>query len=201
MNIISFFVFASLGLYLENVLPSAVGVRRPFYYPFTKAYWFDSKSENAPDNMPEVQGNEERPNDGGPPKHDSNKVSNSSGAELHVNEKIEIDVANFEDVPEYLRRKEDDNQYMKITDLKKKFDGGFYAINGLYGEMYSDQIFALLGHNGAGKTTAINVLCGMLSSSSGNARIFGLDVKHDMKQLRRMMGICPQHNILFPKLT
>lgn len=39
MNIISFFLFGIVGLYLENVLPAAVGVRKPFYFPLTKSFW------------------------------------------------------------------------------------------------------------------------------------------------------------------
>ena len=100
-----------------------------------------------------------------------------------------------------MRRKEDNNQFISISNLKKKFGSNFYAINGLNGEMYEDQIFALLGHNGAGKTTTINVLCGMTSSSTGKASIYGYDVKTQMKEIRKITGLCPQHNILFPKLT
>ena len=63
------------------------------------------------------------------------------------------------------------------------------------------KFFALLGHNGAGKTTTINVLWGMLAASTGKASIYGYNIKTEMKEVRKMMGICPQHNILFPKLT
>lgn len=59
----------------------------------------------------------------------------------------------------------------------------------------------MLGHNGAGKTTTINVLCGMLAATKGKSMIYGYDVMTEMKEIRKMMGICPQHNILFPKLT
>ena len=125
---------------------------------------------------------------------EENQPNNSSDS-------LSIHGSNFEDIPEYLKRKEDDNEMIKITNLKKRFEGGFYAINGLNGEMYEDQIFALLGHNGAGKTTTINILSGMMAETSGKATIYGYDVKTEMKELRKMMGVCPQHNILFPKLT
>ena len=75
------------------------------------------------------------------------------------------------------------------------------AINNLNAKIYEDQIFALLGHNGAGKTTTINVLWGMLSASQGKASIYGYDILTEMGEIRKIMGICPQHNILFPKLT
>jgi ATP-binding cassette, subfamily A (ABC1), member 3 len=187
MNVVFFVVTLSLGLYLENVLPSAVGVRRPFYYPFTKSFWFEAKAVEHEHNE---EGNQH-----------NNKVGHSSEEEENDTEKKEIDPENFEEIPEYLRRKEDQNEFIKISNLKKKFDQGFYAIDDLNAEMYEDEIFALLGHNGAGKTTTINVLCGMLAASKGKAQIYGYNIKTQMKQIRKMMGICPQHNILFPKLT
>lgn len=67
--------------------------------------------------------------------------------------------------------------------------------------MYSGQIFALLGHNGAGKTTTISVLTGLFAATSGRASAFGVDLLEDQDEARKMMGVCPQHNVLFPTLT
>ena len=181
MMTISFFIFATLGLYLENVLPGAVGVRKPFYYPFTKQYWCDIKKKPKEENEEDEQ-------------RSSNRIANS------VDEDTQINPENFEEIPEYLQRKGDDNESIHIKNLKKRF-GNFLAINGLNGEMYEDQIFALLGHNGAGKTTTINALCGMIAPSRGDATIYGYNIKTEMKNIRKIMGICPQHNVLFPKLT
>ena len=131
-----------------------------------------------------------------------NKIANSDDVDNQEDtEHNDVNPDYFEDIPENLRRKEDDNQFISISNMKKKFGSNLYAINGLSGEMYEDQIFALLGHNGAGKTTTINVLCGMTSSSTGKASIYGYDVKTQMKEIRKITGLCPQHNILFPKLT
>lgn len=195
MLVIAFFVFLTLGLYLENVLPAAVGVRKPLWFPFTKNFWCGSHQQ--PQDYYEDHNDDESHNTG----KKSNKVASSDQSGEHSDGRAEVHESYFEEIPEYLRRKEDDNELIKISNLKKRFDNDFYAINGLYGEMYEDEIFALLGHNGAGKTTTINVLCGMLAASSGKASIYGYDVKNDMKELRKMMGICPQHNILFPKLS
>lgn len=57
--------------------------------------------------------------------------------------------------------------------------------------MYTGQIFALLGHNGAGKTTTISMLTGLLSSTSGSAEVFGLDLFEDMSKVRSFLGVCP----------
>jgi ABC-type Na+ transport system ATPase subunit NatA len=184
MNVLSFFVFSILGLYLENVLPSAAGVRKPLWFPFTKTYWCGSGKKSSD----EHEG------------RDNKKIANSSESE-NVERGPNADPDNFEEVPENLKQKAEDGDYLKIVDLKKKFEQGFLAINNLNAEMYEDQIFALLGHNGAGKTTTINVLCGMMSSTSGEAEIYGHDIKTDMRNIRKFLGYCPQHNILFPKLT
>ena len=67
--------------------------------------------------------------------------------------------------------------------------------------MYKDQITALLGHNGAGKTTTMSMLTGLFPPTSGTAYINGFDITTDIDLVRRSLGICPQHNILFDRLT
>lgn len=67
--------------------------------------------------------------------------------------------------------------------------------------MYSGQIFALLGHNGAGKTTTISMLTGLFGSTGGRAEAFGIDLLENQEEARKIMGVCPQHNVLFPMLT
>ena len=107
---------------------------------------------------------------------------------------------NYEKIPEHCLRMEKENKFLEIKNLRKTF-GKFVAVHGLNLNMYMGQIFALLGHNGAGKTTTINCLTGMLGKSSGNAEVLGIDVFNNPSKLRRIMGMCPQHNILFPLLT
>ena len=75
------------------------------------------------------------------------------------------------------------------------------AVNGVTFSAYEDEITALLGHNGAGKTTTMSVLTGLFSASSGSALINGHDIRNDMAAVRRSLGLCPQHNMLFEDLN
>lgn len=56
---------------------------------------------------------------------------------------------------------------------------------------------ALLGHNGAGKTTAIYMLTGMLHMTSGEASIYGKNVKREIDEVRREIGLCQQLDVLY----
>ena len=104
-------------------------------------------------------------------------------------------------MPPEVARLELDNQFLKIQDLTKVYPNGFQAVNGINLKMYNGQIFALLGHNGAGKSTTISMLTGLLSKSTGQGRIFDQDLFNQMDQVRTFMGVCPQHDVLFDLLT
>lgn len=67
--------------------------------------------------------------------------------------------------------------------------------------MYNGQIFALLGHNGAGKTTTISMLTGLIEATKGKASVFGIDIFNQMDDMRKILGVCPQHDVLFEFLT
>lgn len=75
------------------------------------------------------------------------------------------------------------------------------AIEDLDLEMHGGQIFALLGHNGAGKSTTIGVLTGQIQQTSGTATIMGWDISDGMGIIRRQMGVCQQTNVLWDNLT
>ena len=69
--------------------------------------------------------------------------------------------------------KEETGDLLTVTDLMKTYPGDIHAVRGLNVKMYSDQIFVLLGHNGAGKTSTIGMLTGLFRASYGTAKIFG----------------------------
>ena len=91
-------------------------------------------------------------------------------------------------------------EQVRIRNLRKVF-GNFVAVNGLSLAMYENSITVLLGHNGAGKTTTINMLTGMLSPTDGDCQIFGRSILHNMQAIRRDIGVCPQHNVLWPNYS
>ncbi|KAF1431869.1 ATP-binding cassette sub-family A member 1, partial [Spheniscus magellanicus] len=91
---------------------------------------------------------------------------------------------------------------VSIRNLVKIYSNGSrVAVNGLSLDFYEGQITSFLGHNGAGKTTTMSILTGLLPPTSGTAYILGWDIRSDIDSIRKTMGMCPQHNVLFDILT
>lgn len=68
-------------------------------------------------------------------------------------------------------------------------------------QIESGQVFGLLGPNGSGKTTTVNMLCGLLKPTSGKAFVQGVDVTANVAQARAMLGVVPQETALYNDLT
>jgi ABC-type multidrug transport system ATPase subunit len=68
-------------------------------------------------------------------------------------------------------------------------------------DVYEGQVTALLGHNGAGKTTTFNMLSGLMPPTRGDAIVYGRSIKTDLTNVRKNLGICPQHDVLWDLLT
>uniref|UniRef100_A0A8C8T3P5 ATP-binding cassette, sub-family A member 3 n=1 Tax=Peromyscus maniculatus bairdii TaxID=230844 RepID=A0A8C8T3P5_PERMB len=93
---------------------------------------------------------------------------------------------------------------IKIKHLSKVFQVGNkdkVGIRDLNLNLYEGQITVLLGHNGAGKTTTMSMLTGLFPPTSGHAYIHGYEISQDMVQIRKSLGLCPQHDVLFDNLT
>ena len=78
-----------------------------------------------------------------------------------------------------------------IENLTKRF-GSLTAVDNLSLEVKYGELFGLLGPNGAGKTTLLNVLSTLLEPTEGGAQVSGFDVEHDSKNVRKIIGVCPQ---------
>lgn len=86
---------------------------------------------------------------------------------------------------------------VKIRDLKKVYPGGKVAVESLNLEVYEDHITALLGHNGAGKSTTISMLTGLIGPTAGDARIWGHSIRDNMNDVRRYHHICTLFSCFF----
>jgi ABC-2 type transport system ATP-binding protein len=84
--------------------------------------------------------------------------------------------------------------------LTKRF-GNFIAANELSFEVGKGEIFGFLGANGAGKTTAMRMLCGLLMPSSGEASVAGFDVFTETEKIKRNIGYMSQKFSLYEDLT
>lgn len=181
-------IWGILTWYLNRVIRPDYGQAQPFYFPFTLSYWCPGRASSS-----ESEDGDE----------------NGVGVEVPL-----------EPVSDALKRQSAEGQSIEIKNLVKKFDDKV-AVDGLNLTMYSGQITALLGHNGkirflcvihklstsnqlvagAGKTTTISMLTGALSATSGHAIVAGKDIRSDMLAIRQDIGICLQHDCLFPELT
>lgn len=89
---------------------------------------------------------------------------------------------------------------IKAVNLNKNF-GSFVANKDLNFEVYQGEIFGFLGANGAGKTTAIKILCGLSTPSSGEISVAGFDVYSETEKIKRNIGYMSQKFSLYDDLT
>jgi ABC-2 type transport system ATP-binding protein len=87
-----------------------------------------------------------------------------------------------------------------VKNLYKKF-GNFIANDNLNFEVYKGEIFGFLGANGAGKTTAIRILCGLSKPTSGEINITGYDVYTQTELIKKNIGYMSQKFSLYEDLT
>ena len=89
---------------------------------------------------------------------------------------------------------------IEVRNLSKVF-GKFTAVNHISFDVKKGEIFGFLGANGAGKTTAIKMLTGILSSSSGEATVAGFDINKHRNKLKKNIGYMSQKFSLYEDLT
>lgn len=89
---------------------------------------------------------------------------------------------------------------VKVDHLTKKF-GSFIATNAISFEVKKGEIFGFLGANGAGKTTAMRMLSGLLTPSSGQASVAGIDVSTQAELVKQNIGYMSQKFSLYEDLT
>ncbi len=87
-----------------------------------------------------------------------------------------------------------------VRDLTRRF-GAFLAVDHVSFDVEQGEIFGFLGSNGAGKSTTIRMLCGLLSPTSGSAVVGGIDVVRDPEAVKRRIGYMSQKFSLYELLT
>lgn len=89
---------------------------------------------------------------------------------------------------------------IEVKNLVKKF-GNFTANKSLSFDVYKGEIFGFLGANGAGKTTAMRILCGLSKPTSGEVKVAGFDIYKDTEKIKQHIGYMSQKFSLYDDLT
>ncbi|MEN2490299.1 ABC transporter ATP-binding protein [Flavobacterium sp. B11] len=93
-----------------------------------------------------------------------------------------------------------ENKAIICKDLTKQF-GDFKAVDKISFEVNEGEIFGFLGANGAGKTTAMRILCGLSFPTSGEAHVAGFDVYKQQEKIKKNIGYMSQKFSLYDNLT
>ena len=197
MLIFDFFFYLFLGYYLNNVIPHTFGIKKSWYFLCTKSYWCLKKRKKfitIEDKKEDFKSRESI-------FLEKEKTDTIILKQKKNKNQLKINSSKFES--EEIYKDKNINEIFKIRDLVKKFEDGKVAIKGVNLNFYKDEIFALLGHNGAGKTTFISILTGLYEATKGKAIYGGENIldSNNMDIFRRKLGICPQYDILFEDLT
>lgn len=89
---------------------------------------------------------------------------------------------------------------ISVRNLTKRF-GNFTAVNAISFDVEKGEIFGFLGANGAGKTTAMRMLCGLSFPTSGSGKVAGFDVMREGEKIKRHIGYMSQRFSLYNDLT
>lgn len=92
------------------------------------------------------------------------------------------------------------NRIITADNLTKIF-GGFRAVDGISFDVHQGEIFGFLGANGAGKTSAMRMLCGLSMPTSGSATVAGFDIYKEPEKIKRSIGYMSQKFSLYEDLT
>ncbi|HTM63173.1 MAG TPA: ABC transporter ATP-binding protein [Gammaproteobacteria bacterium] len=81
---------------------------------------------------------------------------------------------------------------LSVKNLKKIYPNGLAALKGIDLDVEQGDFFALLGQNGAGKSTTISIICSLINKTSGSVSVFGYDTDRDLAHAKSLIGIVPQ---------
>ncbi|XP_074154864.1 glucosylceramide transporter ABCA12 [Sminthopsis crassicaudata] len=175
-------IYFLIAWYVRNVFPGTYGVASPWYFPVLPSYWKEHLG------CAEV-------------KHEK------SDSFLFTNIMMQTtSISGSKTSPEYIfppnlePEPKDLTVGVALHGLTKMY-GSKVAVDNLNLNFYEGHITSLLGPNGAGKTTTISMLTGLFSATTGTIFIYGKDTRTDLDLIRKNMGVCMQHDVLFSYLT
>lgn len=181
-------VLIILTWYLDNILSTSMnGKTKPFYFFLLPSYWgFATNSSSM--------------------QHISKKLIAARHRALNlvkdepdsrVAEHIMSAVEQIENEPE--------SNVFRLIQLEKSyrrlFKSPVKAVQNVSIKANKGMCLALLGHNGAGKSTIISAIIGQIGIDAGECFVFGMDIKSDLSKIRRETGICMQNDFLNSKMT
>lgn len=174
-----------LALYLDNVVASQHGIALSPIYFLSPSYW--GIGRNAKPNFTEAH------------KKDQPDVEFTERTAVNTYDATQEDM-DVRAEREAVERGDRDSAALVMKNVSRRFKN-FVAVDDVSFSVEKDTAFALLGHNGAGKSTLFKMIVTALRPSSGDIHIFGLSAKHHPTEVRRMLGVCPQFDIYWDKLT
>ncbi|KAF9170369.1 ATP-binding cassette sub- A member 1 [Mortierella sp. AD010] len=192
-------VFAILTLYFDQVVADDYGNKRhPFFFLDPSFYGFHFRKKLAGRDWIAAQETDKA-------KRDSRRKKMSKNHELPYEDEDDDDVK----AERLLALDPSFETQARICNLQKVFQESAFrkspldkiAVKDLCLTLQEGKLLALLGQNGAGKSTTMNMLSGLTKSTGGDAMFYGLSMNSEMAEIRSMMGVCPQHDILFGDLT
>lgn len=176
------FIYFLIAWYVRNVFPGTYGMAAPWYFPILPSYWKERFG------CAEV-------------KHEkSNGLMFTNIMMQNTNPSVSktspecMFPSNIEPEPRDL------TVGVALHGVTKMY-GSKIAVDNLNLNFYEGHITSLLGPNGAGKTTTISMLTGLFGTSAGTIFVYGKDIKTDLDTVRKNMGVCMQHDVLFSYLT
>ncbi|KAI9355131.1 P-loop containing nucleoside triphosphate hydrolase protein [Zopfochytrium polystomum] len=180
------FIYGIVALYLAAVVPSEFGTPRPWNFPVLAAVKYYKYR---------VQKKQTQPSE----VLLARQISPSPGS-LHEDDDVRRE-----------RQRVDDSSFpadcpIVIYHMQKVYPprGGLgpkFAVKDVTLAVERGLVLGMLGPNGAGKTTLISILTGLYEPSGGTARLAGLDVRTQLDDVYKIIGICPQFDILWDDLT
>lgn len=93
-----------------------------------------------------------------------------------------------------------ENTVIQVRDLKKNF-GKKEVLKGINMDIRAGEVIGYLGTNGAGKSTTVKILCGIIHDFTGEVKIFGDDLCTDLLQIKQRIGYIPENAIMYEHLT